>query len=270
MASNGFVSRLQALFTGAVSDAAREPDPEELRQLRKEVVKGLIEVLHPVLNAAGFGGFANGTSWRHSTHWTDVIQIQFIRTEHTTPYSPSLHVGRFYHYMPQRGAQEPVVRRNDKYYPAPELCHIRKAVFKTVRDRKAPVSIWPIGPKGEGLEQCLAQALAMVKSHVLPWCRSLDNPVTALELVLRGISDAEGNSEDPLLCGCYGYESQFGQQVLGGMMAFQLGRWQLAAQLLQPVVTQGGTLGRGQRLVPLPPISLDQIGSALAQARAHL
>ena len=35
------------------------------------------------------------------------------------------------------------------------------------------------------------------------------------------------------------------------------------------MVTQGGTLGRGQRLVPLPPISLDQIGSALSQARAQ-
>lgn len=271
MVKNGLVGRLQALIGATPPEPLVAPDDgPELRQLRKEVVKGLVEVMHPALHAERFGRFVNGTAWRHSEHWVDVVQIQFIRTEYASAHSPSLHVGRYYNFMPMRDASSPVKFSMGKYFPQPEQCHIRKTVYKPARDRKNPSSIWGIGPSGEGLEQCLAQAQALVQSDIVPWCHWLDDPETALELVLRGVSDADGRSTDPLLCGTWNYESHYGQHVLAGMLAFHLGRWQLAAQQLMPIIAYGGTVGRNQRLVPLPPPTMAEIADAVAAARSRL
>jgi len=271
MLKNNIVGRLQALISGAPAEPAIVlEDGPELRQLRKEVVRGLVEVMHPILHAERFGRFVNGTAWRHSESWVDVVQIQFIRTEHTSPHSPSLHLGRYFNFVPQRDAHNPVKFSLDKYFPQPEQCHIRKTVYKPARDRKNPSSIWGIGPNGEGLEQCLAQAQAVTQSDIVPWCQWLDDPVEALELVLRGVSDAEGRSTDSLLCGTWNHETHFGQHVLAGMLAFRLKRWQVAAQQLMPVIAYGGTLGRNQRMVPLPAPTMADLKEALALAKSHL
>ncbi|SHH63265.1 hypothetical protein [Massilia sp. CF038] len=263
---NTLLDRLQSLFAGAPAEpeiaALTKP---ELHQMRKEVVAGLVEGLQPLLQAEGFGRFSNGTAWRRNERWVDVVQIQFIRSALTSAHSPSLHVGRYFNFIPLRDPGNPLRWHKGQREPMPEQCHIRKTIYKPVRDKKSPPQTWLIGPTGEGLEQCIAQALILAQSHILPWCLWLDDLDAALQLVLNRVADMEGVSEDPLMCGTWNHHTHFGKHVVGGMLALELGRWELAAKLLAPVLSTGGTLGKGDRLFPLDPKSLTE----LAAARDH-
>lgn len=264
---NTLLDRLQSLFTGAPAEPEIEELPRpELHQMRKDVCAGLVEGLQPLLQPVGFGRFSNGTAWRRSERWVDVVQIQFIRSPQTSAHSPSLHMGRYYVFVPPRDPGNPVRWHRGQREPMPEQCHIRKSLYKPVRDKKSPPHIWPIGPAGEGLEQCIAQSLSLANSHMVPWCQWLDETDAALQLVLNGVSDMEGQSDDPLLCGTWNHQTYFGQHVLGGMLALERERWALADRLLAPVINQGGTIGKRGRLFPLDPKALAELGAAREHA----
>jgi hypothetical protein len=262
----GFVERLQALISGAPDAPAAEVqlDGPGLRKMRKDVCAGLMEGLQPVLQAEGFSRFVNGTAWRDGAQWVDVIQIQFIRSQLTTPHSPSLHVGRLFTFMPEREPASPVRTSKGRSRPMPEQCHLRKSIFKPLRDRKPPDNTWPIGPGGEGLEQCIAQALALTQTQIVPWCRWLDDLNEVFELVRNGDSDRDGMSSDPLLCGMHP-QSQVGQSLLSAMLAVQLQRWGLADQMLSNILSEGGMRSKEGRLVMLPA----QTRGALLAAHQH-
>src|SRR3954465_5995223 len=106
---NTLLDRLQSLFTGAPPEPVIEELPKpELHQMRKDVCAGLVEGLQPLLQPIGFGRFSNGTAWRRSERWVDVVQIQFIRSPQTSAHSPSLHMGRYFVFVPPRDPGNPV------------------------------------------------------------------------------------------------------------------------------------------------------------------
>lgn len=264
---NTLLDRLHSLFTAAPAEPEIEPlTKPALHQMRKDVCVGLVEGLQPLLAAIGFGRFSNGTAWRRGERWVDVIQIQFIRSPQTSAHSPSLHLGRYFDFVPPRDPGNPVRWHRGQREPMPEQCHIRKSLYKPVRDKKSPPATWPIGPAGEGLEQCIAQALLLAQSHIVPWCLWLDDTEAALQLVLNGISDMEGESDDPLMCGTWNHQTYFGRHVLGGMLALERQRWSLADKLLGPVIRQGGTIARHGRLFPMDPKVLAELSAAREHA----
>jgi hypothetical protein len=271
MVKVGIVERLQALLGGAPDAPVAEvpQDGPALRKLRKDVCAGLMEGMQPLLQAEGFSRFVNGTAWRDRERWVDVVQIQFIRNSLTTPHSPSLHVGRLFTFMPERLPDDPVRSSKGRYRPMPEQCHIRKTIFKPLRDRHPPDNIWPIGAEGEGLELCIAQAVALTQSQIVPWCLWLDDLTNAFALVHGGDADRDGISGDPLLCGVHP-QSSVSHAVLSAMIAVQLKRWAVADKLLTRILSEGGIRSKDGRLVTLPPQTRGALLAAHQIALAQL
>jgi hypothetical protein len=237
---------------------------------RKEVRSRLGGALEAMLVAAGFSPFKCGVAWRHGPDWVDVVQIQFMPTHHTSPHSPALEAGRFLNVIPQCYPEQPLRFEDGRFWPTPEQCHIRKVVIKPVQQAKTPANIWAIGPDGEGLEACLAQAVQVTQQELLPWFHWLDDWETLLALLLGGKSDVEGKSGDPRMRGTWNYADYFGKHVLGGTVALRLERWALALELLEPVLRQGGAQGRNGQVFPLTPATMAVIEEACAQARRQL
>jgi hypothetical protein len=261
LTSPNLVKLLQALLP------AKRPEPTPTLK-RGDVRKRVLQVLEAPLQARGFARFKGATAWRHSERWVDVVEVQFIKTHGSSAHSPSLHVGRFFNFVPEDAISGPVPQSQGRNWPTPELCHFRKTVYKPGVPAGAPLgNIWNIGPAGEGLAECLQDIAAVAEGSILPWFDWLDDLNQVLRLLLSGESDIEGRSAEPLMRGTWNYSSSFGRHVLTGLVACQLGQWPLALERLEPVLALGGIPVKNNQVLPLPAASLAQIRAACEQAR---
>ncbi|MBJ7313194.1 hypothetical protein ACFOLJ_24770 [Rugamonas sp. CCM 8940] len=255
------IKLLQALLP------AKQPEPAPALK-RGDVRKPVLQVLEAPLLAHGFARFKGAAAWRHGERWVDVVEVQFIKTHGASPHSPSLHVGRYFNFVPEDAIGGPVPQAQGRNLPPPELCHFRKTVYRPGVPAGTPLgNIWQIGAAGEGMADCLQDIASVAEGSILPWFDWLDDLDQVLRLLLSGASDIEGRSDDPLMRGTWNHSSSFGRHVLTGLVACQLGQWSLALERLEPVRALGGIPLKNNQVLPLPAASLGRIRDACEQAR---
>ncbi len=228
-----------------------------------EVRKRLVAEIEPVLESTGFSRFDRNRAWRHSQNWVDVVEIQFIRTYTTTTHSPSIHIGRYFSFVPDDNLTGPVKIKNGIYWPAVEYCHFRKTIYKSMKQyqTKEP-NIWFVGQHGEYLDECIQDVAHLTNTQVVPWFYWLDDLNVVLQLLLAGDADMEGKAKDPVKRGSWNYTNYFSRHVVAGFVAVELKQWQLARNCLAPVLEHNGVVGRNGRIFPLPQQSIEKIQAA--------
>lgn len=228
-----------------------------------EVRKLLVAEIGPVLESIGFGRFDRNRAWKHCEKWVDVVEIQFIRTYTTTANSPSVHVGRYFYFVPDDNLTGPVKIKNGVCWPTVEYCHFRKTIYKSIKQSqtKEP-NIWFIGQYGEYLDECIQDALYLTKTQIIPWFNWLDDLRVVLNLLLTGDADMEGKAKDPVKRGSWNYTNYFSRHVVAGLVAVELKQWTLATECLAPVLEHGGVVGRNGQIFPLPQQSIERIQAA--------
>jgi len=238
---------------------------------RKQVRKRLVEALEPVLMAQGFERFDGCVSHRYRDDWVDVVEIMFLSANQTTTQSPSISLGRYFTFCPAPLGMGDVTFAKGRLAPHETECHVRKSIYRSVRQPGNPVpNIWNIDRAGHQLQACVDDVVRQGHDVMLPWFDWLDDLNMLLRLVRDRKHDIEGKSRDPLLRGMWGYTSPFGQEVLAGLLAARLSNWALCAELLEPVVARGGVRLKNDVVGALDARSLEIVRTALERARAAM
>lgn len=238
---------------------ARTP-PQTMQ--RKAVRKALLEALQPVLQAQGFSSFQGTVAWRRTAQWIDVVEITFVDTVTFRRDSPILDVGRYLAFAPPDPVSGPVKDVDGQLAPNAGACHLRKVMFHFSRPK---ATTWVICNEQELLD-CCAEAQRLLEERAFPWFAWLDDLHTVQQLLREGKPDIEGKARDPLRRGTWNYGGFFSKQVVAGMVACQLGQWELGIDILSPVLQRGGIVVRNQNVIPLPPSSLAMIRHAVDTA----
>jgi hypothetical protein len=231
---------------------------------RSAVQKTLSDTLGKPLQAAGFGHFSAGRALRRAEHWTDVVQIRFIRPAHLPGNSPSLHLGRYLNFVPQNEISGPVPMKNGRPDPSEAFCHLRKSLYKRTRQRQTPsVNVWYIGSDPAELAACAAEWVAAVDDEILPWFAQFDRWDDLLELLLHREPDIEHISSDRVFSGTWNFGNYFSRHVVAGLVALRAGRNDVAIGHLEKVLHDGGVVGKDGRVFPLPPDTIACIRQAV-------
>lgn len=237
---------------------------------RMEVRRAIVDAMEPLLRVQGFDRFVGGRSLRFREKWSDVIEVQFIKTVGMPANSPSVHVGRYFHFVPEDAISGPTPEKDGRPCPTVERCHIRKTVFKAARQKGiASPNVWFIGGRAAHLDACVLELRVATQQEILPWFDKLDQWDFLLDLLVSGRPDIEGNLMDRVMRGTWNFGSYFSRHVVAGFVALEAGRWSTAASLLRTVLRDGGVVGKGGRVFPLPVASVDRIREAVEVARRH-
>lgn len=234
---------------------------------RTAVQKALADALGPPLQAAGFGRFAAGRALRRAEHWTDVVQIRFIKPAHLPGNSPSIHLGRHLDFVPEDAISGPVPVKDGRPDPKEDQCHLRKTLYKRTRQKETPsANIWYIGGDAGQLAACAAEWTAAVEDEILPWFAQFDRWDALLELLLEREPDIEHQSKDLVFSGTWNFGNPFSRDVVAGLVALRAGRSDVAVQRLEKVLRDGGIVGKDGRVFPLPPTTIASVRQALDEA----
>lgn len=243
------------------------PDSSGLPVSASAVRRRLIEVLGPTLAKNGFGRFSRGQAWRYNEKWVDVLEINFFRSPGVTGHSPSLNIGRYFLFVPEDAISGPVKIDNGQAKPTPDICHFRRTIFKTLRQRETKINnIWFIGPRGEYLDDCIADVRASTETQIIPWFRWLDDMPAVFELLRFGQGDIEGKDPDPVRRGTWNFTNFFSRHVVAGLVAAELYQWRLVVELLAPVMEARGVIAKNGQIFPLPEKTMNALGITYADA----
>lgn len=238
---------------------------------RPAVRDTLMAVMRAPLAEQGFELSGKGRFVRHSSFWVDIVDLQFLKVRGLPANSPSIHLGRFLTFVPPDSLQGEVASVDGRKCPNVEQCHLRRMVYKTIVQRETKAqNVWFIGSESENLALCGADIDRAVAAQILPWFAWLSDLRNILHLVQSVPEDVEGHSHDPVRRGTWGYGGYFGKKVIAGFVALELEEYELAEKLLDQVVVDGGVVGKGGRVFPLPETSQEQIRYAIALAKRSL
>ncbi|MBS0448571.1 MAG: hypothetical protein JSR59_21830 [Proteobacteria bacterium] len=255
-------------MTGFLKTLFAKDRPRELIA-RATVQKALVDALGPPLLAAGFGHFTAGRALRHTEHWTDVIQIRFVKPAHLPGNSPSLHLGRHLDFVPEDAIGGPMPMKEGHPDPKEDQCQLRKTLYKRTRQREtSSANVWYIGGDIGQLAACAAEWTKAIDDEILPWFAQFDCWDALLELLLTGQPDIEHHSRDRVFSGTWNFGNYFSRHVVAGLVALQAGHNDVAVQRLEKALHDGGVVGKEGRVFPLPPVTIIQIRQALEKARA--
>lgn len=261
MLDSKLVSLIMALFHRQPEDGSRP------KISVRTVLNRLVAEIEPVLIANGFERFKRNRALRHREKYVDVLEIQFIRTYTTSRHSPAIQVGRFFTFVPEGVTKSPVKQEDGRFNPDPELCHFRKTIFKSRKQKETKIpNIWYVGPHGEYLDECVKDVRSATISQIIPWFNWLDDWNEVMRLLLHGKEDIEGKERDPVKRGTFGFTHFFSRHVVAGLVACELSQWKLAVERLAPVIDSGGVVGRNRQVFPLPAESMRVIQEAYARA----
>lgn len=227
----------------------------------------LVQEISPMLKERGFCGFKGNRIWRHGEKWVDVVDIQFIKPSGIHIGSPSLHIGRYFTFIPRDAISGAVKIAKGQVWPTPELCHFRKTIFKSLKQPKAKeLNIWFVGSQGEFLEQCVNDIKHLTETQIIPWFDWLDDLDLVFRLLKDGKADMEGKDPDPVKRGTWNFTNFFSRHVIAGLVAFELQQWKSVMEQLAPVIEHGGIVGKNGQVFPLPQESMQRIETAYAYA----
>lgn len=246
------------------------PDSASTLIPRMEVRRAITNTIGPMLRGQGFESFVGGRSLRYSEQWTDVVEVQFIRATGLPGNSPSIHIGRYFNFVPEDALSGPTPQKDGRESPTIERCHLRKTVFKVTRQKEtASPNVWFIGSRADYLDACVAELKVATEQEVIPWFRKLDEWDVLLDLFLSGQPDIEGKLADHVMRGTWNFGNYFSRHVVAGFIALEAGRWAIAASLLNTVLRDGGVVGKDSRVFPLPSATVDRVREALESALRH-
>ncbi|MDO9192406.1 MAG: DUF4304 domain-containing protein [Undibacterium sp.] len=247
------------------------PPPKEGKHISTKLVrKRLVDSMTPILKAAGFEAFVHGRAYRYHEKWVDVVEIQFIRTYTTTSHSPSLHIGRYFTFVPEDAISGPVKKKHNRIVPSESECHFRKMVYKTLKQRETKIpNIWFIGTDGKYLEECINEVTHITETQIIPWFNWLDDLDVVMQLLRFGEADMEGKDKNPIKRGTWNFTNYFSGHVIAGLLACELKQWDLAIELLTPVLESGGLMSRpnGPFILKLPEVSMTQLQTVYDNAK---
>lgn len=227
----------------------------------KVVRKSLVDSMTPILNAAGFEPFVHGRAYRYHDKWVDVVEIQFIKTYTTTSHSPSLHIGRYFTFVPEDAISGPVKKKQNRIVPSEAECHFRKMIYKGLKQRETKIpNIWFVGADGRYLDECINDVTHITNTQIIPWFNWLDDLNVVMQLLRFGEADMEGKDHTPMKRGTWNFTNYFSRHVIAGLLASELKQWELAIELLDPILeSKGVTAKRGLLINKLPEEVMAQI-----------
>lgn len=235
---------------------------------RTAVRRAITDAIDPILRVQGFERFIAGRSLRVCEKWTDVIEIQFIKAAGMPANSPSMHMGRYLHFVPEDAISGPMPQKDGRPCPTVERCHLRKTLFKSTRQREtASPNIWFIDGRAHYLDACVTELRAAMEQEVIPWFGKLDQWETLLDLFVSGQPDIEGQLADRVMRGTWNFGNYFSRHVAAGFVALESGHRETAAGLLGTVLRDGGVVGNDGRVFPLPPATMALIREAVESAQ---
>lgn len=254
-----------------LSKADSRVSPSRALISRVKVRNALVGAIEPILCLQHFERFVGGRSLRVSEKWTDIVEIQFIKAVGLPANSPSMHIGRYLHFVPEDAISGPVPEKNGRAYLTVERCHLRKTIFKSVRQRetKSP-NVWFVGDRADYLNECASQLRLATQEEVIPWFSKFDQLEMLLELFMSGQPDIEGLLTDRLMRGTWNFGNYFSRHVVGGFVALESGHYAVAASLLGRVLCDGGVVGKGGKISPLPTATVESIRRAVELASERL
>lgn len=109
--------------------------------------------------------------------------------------------------------------------------------------------------------------MAATEQEILPWYDRLDQLPFLLDLLVSGEPDIEGKASDRVMRGTWNFGNYFSRHVTAGFVALELGNWSVAAALLETVLRDGGVVGKGGRVFPLPPATVERIQAVCESLR---
>lgn len=263
----GRIGKVLAQLTGRTTGVGRAGAAPAVG--RKELRKHLVEALHPILSAEGFGRFEGYIARRQCADWVDVVQLRFDVDYEEQDYGLVVEVGRHFLLADISMWFGAVSRRNGEVWPDITDCHFRKFLFRCrAQWGNNPRNVWSIGLHGERLEKALSDVTRLVEEETLPWFVWISDLSRVLDLTQDGIFDSEGKNRDAMLRGMNGCPPSWGRAVLGAFLAFRLQRWEQCISLVEPVLRRGGTLNYRDALIPLEKDALQRLKRLMEDARA--